>query len=149
MASADAYFSLREVRIGIVADLGSLQRLPPLIGTGPTRELALTGRDLPAEEAYRRGLVTTLSPGPARLFEQARALAAQIAGHPPQVIAGIKQVMAATSDMSLAEGLRHVALWNAAFLPSPELPGLLADALRGGTEAEISRTHSDAKAARA
>ena len=44
LASADATFSLREVRIGVVADLGSLQRLPRLIGAGPTRELALTGR---------------------------------------------------------------------------------------------------------
>ncbi|GAB3887378.1 crotonase/enoyl-CoA hydratase family protein [Kibdelosporangium lantanae] len=134
MASADAYFSLREVRIGIVADLGSLQRLPRLIGAGPTRELALTGRDLPAGEAYRRGLVTTLVPTPDQLFDQARALAARIAGHPPQVVAGIKQVMAATADMSVEDGLRHVAVWNAAFLPSPELPDLLADALRGGNE---------------
>lgn len=132
MASAEAHFSLREVRIGIVADLGSLQRLPPLIGAGPTREFALTGRDVPADEAHLRGLVTTLAPTPAVLFQQARALAATIAGHPAHVVAGVKQVMAAGAHLPVAEGLRQVAVWNAAFLPSPELTGLMADALRGG-----------------
>lgn len=129
VAAEDAYFSLREVRIGVVADLGSLQRLPVLIGAGPTRELALTGRDMPAAEAFRRGLVTTLTPGAEDCHKSARELAAGIAAHPPHVVSGIKQVMEATAGMSIADGLRHVAVWNSAFLPSPELPGLLADAM--------------------
>lgn len=134
IASEEAYFSLREVRIGVVADLGALQRLPVLIGAGPTRELALTGRDMPAAEAYRRGLVTTMTPDPVACFRAAGELAAEIAAHPSHVVAGIKQVMEATAGMSVADGLRHVAVWNAAFLPAPELPGLLADALRGMPE---------------
>lgn len=130
LACAGAYFSLREVRIGVVADLGSLQRLPRLIGAGPTRELALTGRDMPADEAHLRGLVSTLLATPAELFEHARALTARIAAHPAHVVAGIKDVLEQTQDLPMATGLHYANVWNAAFLPSPELPGLLADALR-------------------
>ena len=131
LASADAVFSLREVRIGIVADLGVLQRLPRIVGAGHTRELALTGRDVPAAEARSMGLVTKVLPTPSALFGEAEAVASLIAGYPPQTVSGIKQVLERTQDMPLAEGLRHVALWNAAFLPSSELPDLLTAALRG------------------
>jgi len=130
IASADAFFSLREVRIGVVADLGSLQRLPRIIGAGHTRELALTGRDLPAIEAHQLGLVTRVPPTSQALFVEADRLARQIAAHPPAVIAGIKRVLDESLDLPLSTGLRHVALWNAAFLPSPDLPDLLAQALR-------------------
>jgi len=131
LASAEAYFSLREVRLGIVADLGSLQRLPRLIGAGPTRELALTGRDLPAQEAYQRGLVTAVAPTPALVFDQAHELAAAIAGYPAHVVAGIKDVLEQTSVRSVSDSLHYVAVWNAAFLPSTQLPELFAAAMRG------------------
>jgi enoyl-CoA hydratase len=131
LASADAVFSLREVRIGIVADLGVLQRLPRIVGAGHTRELALTGRDVPADEARSMGLVTKVLPTPSALFEEATAVATTIAGYPPRTVAGIKRVVERTQDMPLAEGLHHVALWNAAFLPSLEITDLLTAALRG------------------
>jgi enoyl-CoA hydratase len=131
LASADAVFSLREVRVGIVADLGVLQRLPRIVGAGHTRELALTGRDVPADEARSMGLVTKVLPTPSALFEEATAVATTIAGYPPQTVAGIKRVVERTQDMPLAEGLHHVALWNAAFLPSLEITDLLTAALRG------------------
>jgi enoyl-CoA hydratase len=130
LAAADAFFSVREVRIGVVADLGSLQRLPRLIGAGPARELALTGRDMPAAEAYARGLVSWVLPTPVGLFERASLIAAQIAAHPPRVVAGIKEVLEHSGDLPVAAGLRYAGLWNSAFLPSPELPALLAEAIR-------------------
>jgi enoyl-CoA hydratase len=131
LASTSAFFSVREARIGIVADLGVLQRLPRLIGAGPARELALTARDLPAAEAAVIGLVSGLFATPAELFDQARATAARIAGNLPHVTAGIKELMNSNDEFPLSAGLRHAAVWNAAFLPSPELPGLMAGALRG------------------
>lgn len=131
IASADAFFSLREVRIGIVADLGSLQRLPRVIGAGHTRELALTGRDLPAAEALSMGLLTRVLPGPQQLFTEAARLAGELAAHPPGAVTGIRRVLDESADLPLAAGLRQVALWNAAFLPSPQLPDLLRQALRG------------------
>jgi enoyl-CoA hydratase len=123
IASPDAYFSLREVRVGIVADLGSLQRLPALIGGGPTRELALTGRDMTAPEAYNRGLVTEVVDA-AQLWKRARILAEELASYEPHVIAGIKAVLDRGPD------LNYVAVWNAAFLPSDELPERLSAAIR-------------------
>jgi enoyl-CoA hydratase len=134
LASADAVFSLPEVRLGIVADLGVLQRLLRIVGAGHTRELALTGRDLSAAEARSMGLVSSVPATPEALFEEARAVAERIAAHPPQTVHGIKQVLERTQDLPLDQGMQHVALWNAAFLPSPEFADLLAAALRGDGE---------------
>ena len=131
LASADAVFSLPEVRLGIVADLGVLQRLLRIVGAGHTRELALTGRDVPAAEARSMGLVTKVLATAEALFEEARAVAGRIAGYPPHTVSGIKQVIERTQDMPLELGLRHSAVWTAAFLPSPELADLLSAALRG------------------
>ncbi|WNV85136.1 enoyl-CoA hydratase-related protein [Umezawaea sp. Da 62-37] len=133
LAAADASFSLREIRIGIVADLGSLQRLPHIVGAAATREFALTGRDISAGEALARGLVTRVLPDLDALVEDATGVAARIAAYAPATVAGVKSVLDRTRDMSVAEGLRHVALWNAAFLPHPALPDLLASALRSST----------------
>lgn len=121
LCSADARFSLREVKVAIVADLGSLQRLPPIIGQGATRELALTGKDIDAARALSIGLVNEVFPERAALLDAARATAREIAANPPLVVQGIKQVMNATSTKPVAEGLEYVAAWNAAFLQSMDL----------------------------
>jgi enoyl-CoA hydratase len=131
LASADAVFSLPEVRLGIVADLGVLQRLLRIVGAGHTRELALTGREVSAAEARSMGLVTKVLATAEALFEEARAVAGRIAGYPPHTVSGIKQVIERTQDMPLELGMRHGAVWSAAFLPSPELADLLSAALRG------------------
>jgi enoyl-CoA hydratase len=136
LASADAVFSLPEVRLGIVADLGVLQRLLRIVGAGHTRELALTGRDVPAAEARSMGLVTKVLATSQALFAEARAVAERIAGHPPRTVHGIKQVIERTQDMPLEEGVRYSGLWNAAFLPSTELGDLLTAALRGDLPAK-------------
>lgn len=83
LASKDAVFSIRETRIGIIADIGTLQRVPYIIGQGWFRELALTGRDWTAEESLRMGYITRLCENPPALFEEARALAEEIANLPP------------------------------------------------------------------
>jgi enoyl-CoA hydratase len=143
-ASADALFSLREVRIGVVADLGSLQRLPKLIGAGPTREWALTGRDVTATEAARHGLVSAALADPSSLFLHAHTIAAQIAGYSQPVVAGIKNVLEQTQDLSVPDGLRYANVWNAAFLPSPELPAQLAEALRASSAEAQERSFETA-----
>ncbi len=121
LCSASARFSLREVKIAIVADLGSLQRLPAIIGEGATRELAYTGANIDAERALRVGLVNDLLPDDGALFEAARTMATAIAKNPPLVVQGIKQVMSYGHDRRVADAMRHVALWNAAFLQSKDL----------------------------
>ena len=121
LCSADARFSLRETRVAIVADLGSLQRLPHIIGQGHTRELAYTGKDIDAERARAIGLVNDIYPDRAALDQGARALAQEIASNPPLTVRGVKQVLDYGQDKSVAAGLAYVAAWNAAFLASKDI----------------------------
>ncbi|GLZ36768.1 enoyl-CoA hydratase [Actinokineospora sp. NBRC 105648] len=121
VASAEAKFSVREVKVAIVADLGSLQRLAGIIGEGHLRELAYTGKDIDAERAQRIGLVNDVHPDQAAALAAARELAADIAANPPLVVQGTKDVLNHDRERTVADGLRYVAAWNAAFLPSKDL----------------------------
>jgi enoyl-CoA hydratase len=121
LCSADARFSVREVKLAMVADVGTLARLPAIVGQGHARLLALTGDDIDAPRALRIGLVEDVYDTPAALFEATASLARRIADNPPLVVQGVKQVLNAASERAAAESLRTVALWNAAFLPSYDL----------------------------
>jgi enoyl-CoA hydratase len=121
LASADAKFSVREVKVAIVADLGSLQRLAGIIGEGHLRELAFTGRDIDATRAERIGLVNDVHPDQQTLLAAARELAGEIAANPPLVVQGVKDVLGRQREQQVADGLGYVAAWNAAFLPSEDL----------------------------
>jgi enoyl-CoA hydratase len=126
MASADATFSVRETRIAIVADLGTLQRLPGIVGRGQAAELVYTGRDTSAAQAHAIGLVNAVHPDVDALHAAARALAQEIAANPPLAVRGSKAVMTAPDRPAVADGLERVALWNTAFLPSRDLQEALA-----------------------
>lgn len=126
ICAADAKFSVREVRLAMVADVGTLARLPAIIGEGATRELALTGADIDASRALRLGLVSDVHATPDALWTAARAMAAQIAANPPLTVQGIKQVLNARSERAAAESLQTVAMWNAAQLPSQDLGEAMA-----------------------
>lgn len=121
LASADARFSVREVKVAIVADLGSLQRLGAIIGDGHLRELAFTGKDIDTTRAQRIGLVNDVHPDPAAVLDAAHRLAGEIAENPPLVVQGVKDVLNAAREADVAQGLRYVSAWNAAFLPSQDL----------------------------
>lgn len=121
LAARDAKLSVREVKVAIVADLGSLQRLPRIIGHGHTRELAFTGRDIDAERALRINLVNDVYDDEAKLLEAARKMAREIADNPSVVVQGIKQVLGFGESQRIADAERFVAVWNAAFLASNDL----------------------------
>ncbi|WP_067858403.1 crotonase/enoyl-CoA hydratase family protein [Nocardia shimofusensis] len=121
LASADAKFSIREAKVAIVADVGSLQRLPGIIGEGHLRELTYTGKDIDAARAEKIGLVNDVYPDSEALLEAAHALANEIAANPPLVVQGAKDVLEQRRVNEIAEGLRYVSAWNAAFLPSEDL----------------------------
>jgi len=121
LATADARFSLRETKVAMVADLGSLQRLPRIVGSGHVRELAFTGKDITAERAAAIGLVNDVHPDRDALVAAAAALAAEIAANPPLVVRGVKQVLDYGEGKSIEDGLEYVAAWNSAFLPSEDL----------------------------
>jgi enoyl-CoA hydratase len=104
-----------------VADMGSLQRLPGIIGEAWTRRLALTGEDVDAVTAQRIGLVSEVFEDAPAALAGARQLCELIAANPPLVVQGTKRVLNASRDLPRRDALAHVALWNAAFLPSHDL----------------------------
>jgi enoyl-CoA hydratase len=107
--------------MAIVADLGSLQRLVGIVGDGHLRELALTGGDIDAARAERIGLVNALYADSSALRDAALSLAKSIAANSPLVVRGVKDVLDAERAPRVEAGLRYVAAWNAAFLPSRDL----------------------------
>jgi enoyl-CoA hydratase len=121
LASADASFSVRETRIAMVADVGTLQRLPRVVGDAHARDLILTGRDIDAQRAYAIGLVGEVLPDLAALQARARVLAQEIASLSPLAVQGAKQVLGQALRREVEQGLDYVALWNAAFLASDDL----------------------------
>jgi enoyl-CoA hydratase len=121
IATEDAVFSIRETRMGIIADLGTLQRLPDIIGQGWFRELALTGRDFTAAEALRMGLLTRVCENREALYAEAKTLAFQIAGCPPLTVQGVKDVILFSRDHGIDAGLNYVAQKNTAALPSEDV----------------------------
>jgi enoyl-CoA hydratase len=112
---------VREVKLAIVADMGSLQRLPRIIGATHARELAFTGKDIDAERAARIGLVSDVFEDEAAVLAAARAMANEIASSSPLAVQGIKQVMNYADERAVLDAERYVAVWNAAFLASNDL----------------------------
>nr|WP_064570122.1 crotonase/enoyl-CoA hydratase family protein [Gordonia sp. LAM0048] len=120
-ASADAKFSVREVKVGMVADVGTLARLPYIIGDGHLRELTLTGKDIDAARAEKIGLVNDVADDQDAVLDLARSTAREIADNPPLVVHGIKSVLDHSRSAAVHDSLRYVAAWNSAFLPSEDL----------------------------
>jgi len=122
LASSNAIFSVREAKIAIVADLGTLQRLPRIIGAGHVAELALTGKDISAERAAQIGLVNHVCGDSASdVLAAAQELANEIAANSPLSVEGTKSVLAANDGKTVAEGLDYVARWNAMYIQSNDL----------------------------
>ncbi|MEQ9640029.1 MAG: crotonase/enoyl-CoA hydratase family protein [Alphaproteobacteria bacterium] len=120
-ATEDAFFSIHEINIGIVADVGTLQRLPHLMPAGLVRELAFTGRRMAAAEAAGCGLVTRSFANRDAMLGDVMKIAAEIATKSPLAISGTKEMLTYARDHSVADGLNYVATWNAAMLISDDL----------------------------
>ncbi|MFN7862249.1 MAG: enoyl-CoA hydratase-related protein [Curvibacter sp.] len=116
-ATADAFFCIQEINIGMVADVGTLQRLPKLIPMGVVKELAYTGRRLPASQALGYGLVNQVFDTPEALLAGAMAVAGEIAAKPPVAIWGSKQALHYARDHSVDDALKQMgwlqgAIWS-------------------------------------
>ncbi|HEY0287303.1 MAG TPA: crotonase/enoyl-CoA hydratase family protein [Pseudomonas sp.] len=120
-AADDALFSIREIDMGMAADVGTLQRLPRIIGDGMMREMAYTGRNVGADEAQRIGLVNRTFADLAQLLEGVFAIAREIAAKSPIAINGTKRMISYMRDHSIDDGLEYVATWNAGMLQSTDL----------------------------
>ena len=131
--SSDATFSIKEIDVGMTADVGTLQRLPKLIGEGMVRELAYTGRAVAGQEAKEIGLVNHSYASAGMLFHEVAKIAATIAKKSPLSIRGIKEMVNYARDHSVADGLNYIATWNAAMLMSEDLTEAMT-AARGKRE---------------
>lgn len=121
ICSSDAYFTIQEINVGIVADVGTLQRIPHLLPQGLIRELAYTGRKFPAAEALRYGFVNRVEDTQADALAAAEVMAREICSKSPLAITGVKQVLNYGRDHSVADGLEYVAVWNAGMLQGEDM----------------------------
>ena len=120
-ATADAYFSIAEINIGMTADVGTLQRMPKLVPEGIVRELAYTGRKWSSAEAKAVGFVNEIYDDAESMLEAVFETAAVIAAKSPMAIWGTKQTMHYTRDHSVADGLEFIANWNAAMFDTDDM----------------------------
>ena len=121
LCSEDASFSIYETKIAIVADVGTLQRITPIVGKGMAREMAYTGKFIAANRALASGLVNAVYPEKEALLAAARAMAEEIAANSPLAVQGAKVVLNYSEQHAIEEGLEHVAQWNSSFLMSNDI----------------------------
>ena len=135
--SEDAFFCIQEINIGMTADVGTLQRLPKLIPEGVCRELAYTGRRMPAAEAKAVGLVNEVFADHEALLDGVLGIARTIASKSPLAIYGSKEMITYTRDHSTVDSLNHIATWQSGmFQPSEMLESFTARAEKRDGEFE-------------
>lgn len=119
--STDANFIVKEIELGFVADVGTLQRLPKLIGDSMARELAYTGKPFSGTEAKEIGFVNRCYSSRNKMMAGVADIARSIAAKSPLAIRGTKEMLLYTRDHSVTESLKYMAIWNAALLQSEDL----------------------------
>jgi enoyl-CoA hydratase len=126
----DAFFCIQEINLGLTADVGTLQRLPKIIPAGAVRELAYTGRRMPAQRAKEIGLVNEVYPTQDAMLADVLAIAGEIAEKSPLAIWGSKQMLNYARDHSVEDGLEYIATWQAGMF----FGGDMAEAFQAKTE---------------
>lgn len=120
-ASADAFFCIQEINIGMTADAGTFPRLCRLIPQGWVRELAYTGRRLPAGQAQEIGLVNTVLPDPETLLAHALSTAREIASKSPLAVAGSKVMINYAREHDTETALEYLRVWQTGMFPSADM----------------------------
>ncbi len=120
-ATEDAFLTIFEVNIGMTADVGTFPRLVKLIPEGVVRELAYTGRRMPAREAQAVGLVNGVYPDAETMLAEVMTIAREIASKAPLAVYGCKRMINYARDHSTADALDYVGIWNASMLQPDEV----------------------------
>jgi len=122
LCTSDTTFCVAELKLAIVADIGTLQRISKIVGTGFAREMAFTAEKITSERALAAGLVNKIFENKEKLLEEAREMAKKIAQFSPLAVQGTKLCLNYAEEHSISEGLAQVvALWNSAFIHSSDL----------------------------
>ena len=129
--SAQAVFSIKEIDLAMTADVGTLQRMPNIIGDGMLRELAYTGRDMHADEALSLGLVNRVYDDRDSLLAGVESIAQAIASKSPLAIRGTKEMLLYSRDHSVADGLNYIATWNAGMLSTDDVMKAVTASMSG------------------
>jgi enoyl-CoA hydratase len=129
-ATRDAFFCIQEINIGMTADVGTLQRLPKIVSEGVVRELAYTGRRMPAERAREVGLVNEVFPDQAALLDGVMQVAREIAARSPLAVWGSKEMLNYSRDHSVADSLNYIATWQTGMFQAADM----AEAFRARQE---------------
>jgi len=120
--TSDAWFQVKEVDVGLAADVGTLQRLPKVVGNDSlVRELCYTARKMYAQEALQFGLVSRIFENKEDMVKSAIELATDISSKSPVAVQGTKVNLVYSRDHSVREGLEYVAQWNMSMLQSEDL----------------------------
>jgi enoyl-CoA hydratase len=133
-ATEDAYFSIREIDIGMTADVGTLQRMPRLVPDGVVRELAYTGRTMDAEEAREVGFVNRVFENRETMMREVAVIARAIASKSPLAIRGTKEMVLYARDHTVADGLNYIATWNSGMMSQADL--------QAGMQAQMDKTQA-------
>jgi enoyl-CoA hydratase/carnithine racemase len=120
-STEDAFVTIFETNIGMTADVGTFPRITKLIADGVARELAYTGRRMPAGEAREAGLFNAVYADQAEMMKKVMAVAADIASKAPLAIMGCKRMMNYSRDHTVADSLDYIAIWNASMLQREEI----------------------------
>ena len=126
VCSADAFFNVQEINIGMAADLGVLQRLSKIVPQGLARQMAYTGERVDAQRALAAGLVNAVLPDAAALLDHAMALAREIAAKSPLAIAGSKLALNHARDHGVAASLAQMTLLQSAIFDTAEMAEAIA-----------------------
>lgn len=121
VCTSDTWFSIQEINVAIVADVGTLQRAPYLLPNGVLRELALTGRKFLPEEASKYGFVNAVTDDRDAALAKAKEIAGEIASKSPLAVAGTKAILNHSRDHTIKDGLDYVATWNSGQLLGEDL----------------------------
>jgi len=119
--TAEAFFCIQEINIGMVADVGTLQRLPTLVAPGMARELAYTGRRLPAARAREIGLVNEVYEDQAAMLAAVEQIAREIAERSPLAVHGSKEMLNYARDHSVADSLNLIATWQTGMFQAADM----------------------------
>ncbi|RAL08917.1 enoyl-CoA hydratase/isomerase family protein [Aspergillus homomorphus CBS 101889] len=131
VCAADVRFAVKEVDIGLAADIGTLSRLPKVVGSfGWVKEVSLSGREFGAEEALRVGFVSRVFKDKEEAVKGALGLAALIAGKSPVAVQGTKELLNWSRDRSVEDGLRYTAVWNSAALQTRDVEAALLSGIQ-------------------
>lgn len=126
VCSADAFFTVQEIQIGMMADLGVLQRLSKIVPPGVARQMAYTGERVDAKRALETGLVNAVLADPAAALDHALGLAQQIAAKSPLAVAGSKLALNHARDHSTAASLQQLTLLQSAIFDTSEMAEAIA-----------------------